>query len=310
MLLVQTTNLSKTFHSGTFRKTQIHALRDVTISVNQGEIFGLLGPNGAGKTTLVKILLSIAFPSSGSAEILGMPLGSTAIRRNTGYLPENHRYPGFLTAFDTLKYFGRLIGLTGQPLRTRTDHLLDLVGLSEWKRVKVKKFSKGMVQRLGLAQSLLNDPQILFLDEPTDGVDPVGRKDIRDILISLRKSGKTIFLNSHMLSEVEEVSDRVAILNKGMLLYSGTMADITSTEPVYEILMSQPPSESVLQSIRSLCTDLLQTGNQLIVTLRDRKDFQAILDLMRTQGCQIESFSPRKSRLEDHFMNLIKSATP
>ncbi len=305
MAIVEISNLTKKYSSGIFKKNSINALTDVSFSVNEGEIFGLLGPNGAGKTTLIKILLSIVFPSGGTATVLNHPLGSVEIRKKIGYLPENHRYPSFLTAFDTMKHFGRLSGISSHTLRERAQSLMGLVGLADWPRMKIKKFSKGMLQRLGLAVAMLNDPNILFLDEPTDGVDPIGRKEIRDILRSLRSQGKTIFLNSHMLSEVEEISDRVAILNKGQLLHVGTIADITSHQLEYDIHFLRPPSSEVLIQLRSFCKSVQQDQAVLRVTVNDRQDFQKVLDILRREGLEIESFSPRKSRLEDYFLRVI-----
>jgi len=307
MAIVEISNLAKTYTTGVFKKTPIKALSDVSLSVNQGEIFGLLGPNGAGKTTLIKILLSIVFPTSGTATVLTHPLGSVEIRKNIGYLPENHRYPSFLTAIDTMKHFGRLSGIPSPVLRERTQSLLALVGLADWHRVKIRKFSKGMLQRLGLAVAMLNDPKILFLDEPTDGVDPIGRKEIRDILRSLRSQGKTIFLNSHMLSEVEEISDSVAILNKGHLLHVGTIADITSHQLEYDIQLLTTPSADVLSRLRSICKSTDQAQLVLHVIVNDRADLQRVLDILRHAGTEIESFSPRKSKLEDYFLRVITS---
>ncbi|MEX2116883.1 MAG: ABC transporter ATP-binding protein [Bacteroidota bacterium] len=309
MAIVEISNLSKSYTSGAFHRSSIKALTNVSFSVNQGEIFGLLGPNGAGKTTLIKILLSIAFPSAGKATVLSHPLGSLEIRKSIGYLPENHRYPSFLTALDTMRHFGRISGLSSTTLKERMTSLLQLVGLADWHKVKIRKFSKGMLQRLGLAVAMLNDPAILFLDEPTDGVDPIGRKEIRDILKSLRYQGKTIFLNSHMLSEVEEVSDRVAILNKGHLLHVGTIADITSHELEYEIRLLRPPASEVLSQLRSLCKSLQQDNAVLHITVNERRDFQNVLDILRRDGVEIESFSPRKSRLEDYFLRVITTGT-
>jgi ABC-2 type transport system ATP-binding protein len=305
MAIVEISNLSKTYSSGLFKKIPIKALSEVSFSVNQGEIFGLLGPNGAGKTTLVKVLLSIVSPTAGTATVLDFPLGSLEIRRRIGYLPENHRYPTFLTAIDTMKHFGRLSGIPTPTLRERTTTLLQLVGLADWHKVKIKKFSKGMLQRLGLAVAMLNDPSILFLDEPTDGVDPIGRKEIRDILKSLRSQGKTIFLNSHMLSEVEEVSDRVAILNKSHLLHVGTIADITSHQLEYDIHLLTMPSLEALSQLRSICKSMHQEQLLLHVTVNDRADFQTVLDVLRRAGTEIDSFAPRKSKLEDYFMRVI-----
>lgn len=307
MAIVEVSNLTKIYTSGVFRKTSIPALSAVSFSVNEGEIFGLLGPNGAGKTTLVKILLSIAFPTSGSATVLDYQLSSLNIRRNVGYLPENHRYPSFLTAIATMWHFGRLSGISSETLTQRVPSLLELVGLADWHKVKIRKFSKGMLQRLGLAVAMLNDPRILFLDEPTDGVDPIGRKEIRDILKSFRSQGKTIFLNSHMLSEVEEISDRVAILNKGQLLHVGTIADITSHQLEYEVRFVNPPNETVLSQLHSICQSAQYDQGILRVVVAQRQDFQRVLDTLRNAGIEIESFTPRKSRLEDYFIRLIST---
>lgn len=306
MAIVTTTNLSKIYHSGVFRKTHIPALSDVSLSVEEGQIFGLLGPNGAGKTTFIKLLLSIAYPTSGRATVLGYPLGSVAIRQNIGYLPENHRYPPFLTALQTLVHFGRLHGIQRVRLLDRAHSLLNLTGLSDWANVKIKKFSKGMLQRLGLAQALVADPPILFLDEPTDGVDPIGRKEIRDILTALRREGKTIFLNSHLLSEVEEISDRVAILDKGRLLHVGSVQDIISRRLEYEIHLATSPSVEVQARLRALCRHVAVSGNRLTVHLSDEPEAQAVLDALRASGLAIESFSPKKSKLEDYFIKLLK----
>lgn len=303
---VEVSNLSKTYISGIFKKSHIRALVDVSLTVSQGEIFGLLGPNGAGKTTLVKILLGIVNPNSGSATLLGEPFTSVQLRQRIGYLPENHRYPNFLSARETLVHFGRLHGLTQQQIPDRTTRLLETVGLKDWANVKIKRFSKGMLQRLGLAQAMLSDPEILFLDEPTDGVDPVGRKEIRDILKTLRENGKTIFLNSHMLSEVEEISDRVAILNKGEVLRIGTIKELTTRALGHEIQLQETPTEELLQSIRSLSETATIEGSTLILAVESRETLNRTLDLIREKGFHMESLTPRKAKLEDFFIKLIK----
>ncbi len=302
---VEVADLSKTYRSGIFRKKRIQALVKVSLTVNPGEIFGLLGPNGAGKTTLIKILLGIVHPTSGTARLLDEDHTSVQIRGRIGYLPENHRYPNFLTARDTLLHFGRLQGITRDQLQERTDSLLETVGLKDWTKVKIKRFSKGMLQRLGLAQALLSDPEILFLDEPTDGVDPVGRKEIRDILKSLKAQGKTIFLNSHMLSEVEEISDRVTILNKGEVLRTGTIKEITA-QGGYDITLQESPTDALLQSVKSITDAIQVSGLTLTVDRSDKQTVNAIVDRIREQGFHIESMGARKSKLEDYFIKLVK----
>ena len=303
---VEVTNLSKTYRTGIFRKRQIQALVNVSLTVSQGEIFGLLGPNGAGKTTLIKILLGIVHPTSGDASLLGENHASVPLRRRVGYLPENHRYPSFLSARDTLLHFGRLHGIPREQLSQRTESLIETVGLKDWAKVKIKRFSKGMLQRLGLAQALLSDPEILFLDEPTDGVDPLGRKEIRDILKALRDQHKTIFLNSHMLSEVEEISDRVAILNKGEVLRTGTIRDITGTNLGHDIELQEPVTEELLRSLRVILPDIEGSGTRLAIATSDKSALNAIVDKIRETGFHIESLGARKSKLEDYFIKLIK----
>lgn len=310
MIVLQTTELSKTYTSGVFRPSSIPALRDITLSVEQGQIFGLLGPNGAGKTTFIKLLLNIALPTSGTGTVLGHPLGSRLIRQHVGYLPENHRYPSFLTAFQTLIHFGRLQGLSGTDLTARAKQLLDTTGLAEWANTRIRKFSKGMMQRMGLAQALLADPPILFLDEPTDGVDPLGRKEIRDVLIELRSRGKTVFLNSHMLSEVEEVSDRVAILNKGRLLHVGTVRDITTGGLRYEIRLGAAPSQAIVDALRPLCSTIDVVDTSIRAAFNSPADSQKALDILRGASLAIQSFSPQTARLEDFFLQLLRKETP
>jgi ABC-2 type transport system ATP-binding protein len=307
MSIVQTHLLSKTFRSGFLKRTRVEALRNVTLAVEKGEIFGLLGPNGAGKTTFVKILLSIIYPTSGEAEVLDRNLGSLLVRQKSGYLPENHRYPSFLSGRQTLHFFGGLHGLRGRALQNRAQSLLELVGLRNWANVKIKRYSKGMLQRLGMAQALLNDPELLFLDEPTDGVDPVGRKEIRDLLKELKARGTTIFLNSHLLSEVEAISDRVAILHKGEVLKVGTVAEMTAHHMEYEIRTDKPLPERATQAISGIVREARPEGNVLHVTVNEKNDLNKILDIVRGEGIFVESMTPKRSSLEDYFIEVIRS---
>lgn len=307
MTVVTTEQLSKTYRFGLIRKSDVTALRNASLTVNAGEIFGLLGPNGAGKTTFVKILLSIVLPSSGSAFILNEPLGSLAIRRKSGYLPENHRYPSFLTGLETLLMFGKMHGLDTRTLKDRALSLLQTVGLKEWEKVKIKKYSKGMLQRLGLAQALLNEPEIMFLDEPTDGVDPVGRKEIRDVLRDLRSRGTTIFLNSHILSEVELICDRVAILNKGQIIKVGSVDAITKRQDEYEIRLGAEVTEDMLEQVRAITVSAEREGTLLRIVARDQQEMNRVIDYLRAKGILVESITRRKSTLEESFIELIRS---
>jgi ABC-2 type transport system ATP-binding protein len=306
MEAIQTLDLTKHYRSHAFKRNNIPALEKVSLSVEQGEIFGLLGPNGAGKTTFVKLILSIVHPTSGTATVLGYPLGRRILKESCGYLPENHRYPAFLTAENTLIFFGRLNGLPESTLKEKAHSLLETVGLKDWAKIKTKKFSKGMLQRLGLAQALINGPKILFLDEPTDGVDPIGRKEIRDLLLSLKAQGTTIFLNSHLLSEVEMICDRVAILNKGKVVRTGTIAELTTQKLVYVIQLSSPITKEILERLQQTILPAEYKDTSLIVSLHDKSELNTIIDILRAGGIGIESMNQQKTSLEDYFIQIMK----
>ena len=231
--VVSTRELEK--HYGPLR-----ALGGVSLDVEPATVFGLLGQNGAGKTTLIKILLGMLAPTSGSAHLLGRPVGSVAARRDVGYLPEDHRLPEYHTGPSLLDVYGGLQGLPRQERRRRAAELLERLGLAGREKLRIRGYSKGMKQRLGLAQALLHRPSVLFLDEPTDGVDPVGRKQIRDLLLAERARGVTIFINSHLLGEVEQLCDRVAILRKGRLAIVGTVAEVVGTKTSWLVAFDRP----------------------------------------------------------------------
>jgi ABC-2 type transport system ATP-binding protein len=302
--------LTKVYRSGIRNKREIRALQEVSISVESGQIFSLLGPNGAGKTTFVKILLSLTHPTGGRALVLDHPVTESRVRRRVGYLPENHRFPGYLTGEQVMTSFGSLAGVNRSALPGRIDQLLTLVGMQEWRKVKVRKYSKGMMQRLGLAQALVNDPELVFLDEPTDGVDPVGRKEIRDVLRNLREQGKTIFLNSHLLSEVEIVSDRVAILDKGKLLKVGTVEELTTTESSYTIGCQGPLPESLRTEAEARVLGVTLSADGVVANVADPTGLNAVIDLLRKHGVLITSVTPQRNTLEESFISLIKREIP
>ena len=306
MNAISSQSLSKTYKSGLFRRREVQALADFSLEVQKGEIFGLLGPNGAGKTTFIKILLSLTHQTSGAAYILDRKIPDAGVRSGIGYLPENHRYPGYLSGLQVLRFFGQLSGVSGKQLSERIPALLRLVGLSEWHSVKVKRYSKGMMQRLGLAQALINDPELLFLDEPTDGVDPVGRKEIRDILTGLRDRGKTIFLNSHLLSEVELISDRVAILDKGRLLRVGTVDELTSEGSQYTFTFEGEFPEAVLEETRARAFQLTRDQQKITARCTDPRELNRLIDVLRRHDVQITAIFPERSSLEESFIRLIK----
>ncbi len=295
-------NIIKTYGSG---PKAVHALRGVSLSVAPGEIFGLLGKNGAGKTTFIKCVLGIVFLNGGDGTVLGDPFGSIRAKERLGYLPENHRYPLYLTGEQVLAYFGKLSGIIGPVLGHRIDETLKLVGMAEWRKTKVRKYSKGMMQRLGLAQALLNDPQLIMLDEPTDGVDPVGRKEIREVLLHLKNEGKTIFLNSHLLSEVERISDRVAIMDHGAIVKEGSVDDLTRTENIYEIRIGNLTPALLATLGNSL---IRSEGSVIEIRCASPEELNRAMDTLRSAGGVIESMSPKKSSLEDVFVDLIKTS--
>lgn len=239
-LALDVRNVAKTYSAGLLGRKNVTALRGIDMQVHRGAVFGLLGPNGAGKSTLVKILMTVIRPSTCEGHMLGRPVGDKQALRGVGYLPEHHRFPEYLTAAQVLDYFGALADVPRAERRKRSGELLELVGLSKWHDHKVKGFSKGMRQRLGIANAMINDPDLVVLDEPTDGVDPVGRRDIRNVLSNLRDRGKTIFLNSHLLSELEMICDRVAILVQGVVSSQGTIDELTRESRRFEIEVAVP----------------------------------------------------------------------
>lgn len=303
MIAIETNSLSKVY-STSFGKKKIRALNELDLKISKGTIFGLLGPNGAGKTTLVKLLLQIIFPTFGTAKILGDDIQNHNLKKEIGYLPENHKYPAYLNGGEVLKFFGKLSGLGGTALDKRIDDLLELVNLSKWKKTKVKSYSKGMMQRLGLAQSLINDPELIFLDEPTDGVDPIGRKEIRDILLELKSRSKTIFLNSHLLSEVELITDRVGILNKGKLLREGTVKELTERKEEYKLTLNNELPELNKYSVENLSITK-NNDDSYLVKVDDIRTMNMLVDKLRGDNILIKEIVLQKNTLEEMFISLI-----
>ncbi|MFB6099166.1 MAG: ATP-binding cassette domain-containing protein [Salinibacter sp.] len=314
MPAISVSSLSKTYNTGLLQQSTVQALKDISLEVEEGAIFGLLGPNGAGKTTLVKILLGLAHPTRGTAQLFGRPVGTPATRQRIGFVPENHQFPGFFTAVQTLHAYGRLADVPRTERTDRIPALLDRLDLTGRGDSKVKTFSKGMRQRLGLAQALLNDPDLLFLDEPTGGVDPVGRRAIRDLVLELRDEGKTIFLNSHLLSEVEKICTQIAILRNGSLVRQGSVEELTAVERVYDLVVTPVP-ESLLEEQDSALrpapdgTPPNPDLEQYRVHAEDRATLNAVLDRLRRADVEIESITPLRQSLEDYFIDVVDSPT-
>lgn len=342
---IDVTGVSKVFGS---RRRPVRALLGIDLHVPRGSIFGLLGPNGAGKSTLVKILMTVIKPTQCRGTMLGKPIGHKGALARIGYLPEHHRFPDYLTAEQVLDHFGALALVPRSDRRKRIPELLELVGIRAWAGAKVKGFSKGMRQRLGLANALVNDPDLILLDEPTDGVDPVGRRDIRNVLFELRSRGKTVFLNSHLLSELEMVCDTVAILVQGAVSSQGTLDELTRYSRRYEIEVEPvaggeggatnagtQPSALLHRALKPLLAGNVEAGakdgvsesslalkasdgsqvpvllreNALHVATDDAGAIQVLIDALRSAGVVIRSVRPVRATLEDLFMRAVTDPT-
>ena len=286
----------------------LRALGGVSLDVERATVFGLLGQNGAGKTTLIKILLGMLAPTSGAAHLLGQPVGSVDARREVGYLPEDHRLPEYHTGPSLLDVYGGLQGLPRQERRHRAAELLELLGLAGREKLRIRGYSKGMKQRLGLAQALLHRPSVLFLDEPTDGVDPVGRKQIRDLLLAERARGVTIFINSHLLGEVEQLCDRVAILKKGQLALVGTVPEVVGDKSTWLVAFDgPPPGDPTWQSGRLVPSS---TAGLWRLTLDSANGIDRFLDEARGRGLLLRHLERERGTLEEIYLQLADAGGP
>lgn len=304
---VKTTKLSK-IYEGALRGRDVHALKDLDLEINEGEIFAYLGPNGSGKTTTIKILLGLLFPTSGSLEVFGSKnIHSAAVKRDIGYLPEGAYYPEFLRGEEVIEYYGKLYGLHGRDLKRRLDQVIDLVGMTHARKRLVRSYSKGMRQRIGLAQALISDPKLLILDEPTTGLDPIARKEIRDILANLRNEGKTLLISSHELLEAEMISDRAGILYEGVLQAEGRLD---------ELLLQR----DISLEVDGLTPELVEKSEAAGLRVEDRLGGRGKLrapeglsayDAIRRcgeLGLKLVSVAPRRETLEELFVRVIGAA--
>lgn len=324
-------------------KGKVHALRGIEMRVKKGEVFGLLGPNGAGKSTLIKILMTVIRPTAATGTMLGMPVGHKPTLARVGYLPEHHRFPEYLTGAQVLDFYAALAGVSASDRKARRGPLLDLVGMGAWGNKPIRGYSKGMRQRIGIAQALMNNPDLILLDEPTDGVDPVGRREIREVLQRLRDEGKTIFLNSHLLSELEMLCDRVAIMVQGRVVSQGTIPELTATQARYEIEigLDAGPETTAATLARALPEIAAQVSTQaaapgliadpatqlapriawsgtlssgeafsisrtgIILNTTDAASIQPLIDRLRAGNVIIKSIRPVRPSLEDLFMQAV-----
>jgi len=295
--------LSKTFGKGLLSRKGFRALDGVSLEIPRGTVFGLLGPNGAGKTTLIKIVLGLVRNFEGSATLCGRAPGDPASRRRTGFLPESHRLPPYLTGRQVVRVFGMMSGAAPRDLDARIPRVLELVGMEKSADRKVREYSKGMQQRIGLAQALVHEPEVVFLDEPTDGVDPVGRAAIREIVEDLKRRGITVFINSHLLMEVELVCDRVAILSKGKLVREGTVDELTprTGKVRFELRAPHPEVATILVGLGS-GFGTLPDGFELTVT---DVELDSAIDRLRAAGVGIRQVTQRRLTLEESFIHIV-----
>lgn len=300
-LAIQTRNLRKVFRGRP-------AVEDLSLEVAQGEVFGFLGPNGAGKSTTVKMLLGLTHPTSGTAQILGQPIDSLEAKRQMGFLPELFRFHDWMTGKEFLRFHGQLYGMESADSERRIPEVLQLVGLAGRENERIKGYSKGMQQRIGLAQAILNRPKLVFLDEPTSALDPIGRREVREIISHLKKQGTTVFLNSHLLSEVELTCDRVAIVNKGRVVRSGTLDELLNPKLEAELRVDKvtPALQSALAPLARIAE---QNGERLTLELPGEDALPAVAEAVIRAGARLYALTPRRESLEDLFVTLVEKGS-
>ena len=305
MPAIETFGLEKTYTVGFWRKRPRCALHPLNLAVEEGEVFGYLGPNGAGKTTTLKLLMGLVYPTAGSAKILGLPVNDPRVKAQIGFLPEQPYFYDYLTARELLEYYAQLSAVEARERSRRVAAVLDRVGLNDVGGVQLRKFSKGMLQRVGIAQAILHEPRLVFLDEPMSGLDPIGRREVRDLMESLKHEGKTIFFSTHILSDAEALCDRVAILHKGELRSIGVIADLTSSVRGKVEVMWQ--GSVVPPGIRSLNAECHQTGEMArAIVAEDQLD--SAIDALRRANLKLVSVTPVRATLEDYFVEKLSPA--
>ena len=307
MPVIEISGLSKDYAVGFWRKRTFRALHQLSLQIERGEIFGFLGPNGAGKTTTLKLLTGLIFPTEGTATILGHPVGEPETFLHMGYLPEQPYFYDYLTAEELLDYFARFFPLTPAERKRRRDAVLEQVGLAEFRHRPLRKFSKGMLQRVGIAQAVLHGPEIVLLDEPMSGLDPVGRREVRDLILQLKAEGKTVFFSTHILSDAEALCDRVAILNRGRLVGVGRISELVEPRTGYEVVL-ECSSPEALPKLEALATKpLFASGGQCRLEIPEQS-LPAVLAFCQAGGLRLISLNPVRFSLEDYFVEVLRGA--
>jgi ABC-2 type transport system ATP-binding protein len=305
MAAIEISGLEKTYMVGFWRKRPKRALHPLQLTVEEGEIFGFLGPNGAGKTTTLKLLMGLIFPTSGSARILGREWTDPDIKAQIGFLPEQPYFYDYLTAHELLNYYGQLSGVPVKHRKQQIEEVLQRVGLTDVKGVQLRKFSKGMLQRAGIAQAILHDPKVIFLDEPMSGLDPMGRREVRDLMEQLKHEGKTVFFSTHILSDAEALCDRVAIIYKGELRGVGAVADLTSTVQGRVEIVWQ--GTQVPASMKALGAEWHVTGDTVRAVIAETQQ-DAAIDALRRERLRLISLTPVRTSLEEYFVEKMRRA--
>ncbi len=303
MSAIEIDNLTKDYEVGFWRKRKVRALDGLSLGVEHGQIFGFLGANGAGKTTTLKLLMRLIYPTAGTAQILGHDISDVSMHARIGYLPENPYFYDYLTAREFLNYCGELFGQDKNTRKRRTEELLMRVNLEKksWDR-QLRKFSKGMLQRVGLAQALVNDPEIVFLDEPMSGLDPVGRREVRDLIASLRTKGKTVFMCSHILSDIEVLCDSVAILKCGRLAHAGSLDELRARETSVIEIIATGADEALLKQHLGINATVNSTASGLRIEVSDEKDVDKVIAALRKANGKLVSVQPVRQSLEELFI--------
>lgn len=305
-LVVQTEQLSKIFRVGFWGK-RVTAVDGLNLEVRRGEVFGFLGPNGAGKTTTLKILMGLIYPTSGHARLFGRDLSDPQTKARLGFLPESPYFYDYLTSREFLGFYGHLFGLWGAVLDKRIDELLELVGMTHAKDLQLRKFSKGMLQRVGVAQALINDPELVVLDEPMSGLDPIGRKEVRDLILRLKESGKTVLFSSHILHDAEVSCDRVAMILKGRLVACGRVTDLLDQGASHQVeLVVDRLTPEGLDHLRPLIDKVVMQGDLMLVVLKSQQQVAGALEIIRAAKARLVSLTPQKGSLEDLFIREVE----